>query len=245
MMTKSPLLDDKGRPEFMVLLGLLPPYALSDVKSAYRVKAMETHPDRGGSRDDFIKIHEAYKQAMEYVQVTGDRRRWIADHVEVHLRQQEVAAEIKRLGGRAEFEEVEWLKPHVGDFIILADRLRGIQLQNTAADDTFLNLLAGEPSRVPYLTELNLAGTRITDQGLQALKSLELLRRLDLSGTRVTNRGFQSVVRSLASLEWVGMDGTGIGWLARWRLRGLLRGRQAERRRMKLLIPRFETSQGA
>lgn len=244
-MTKPPLRDDKGRPDFMVLLGLLPPYSLSDVKSAYRVKAMETHPDRGGARDDFIQINEAYKQAMEYVQVTGDRRRWIADQVECHLRQEEVAAEVKRLGGRTEFEEIEWLKPFVGDFIVLADRLRVIQLQNTAADDAFLTLLTGQPPRTPYLIELNLARTRITDQGLQALPGLELLRRLDLSGTRVTNRGFQALVRSLPSLEWVGMGGTGVGWLARWRLRGLLRRRQAERRRMKMLMPKMEATGSA
>jgi hypothetical protein len=236
-MIRTPFSDDKCRPAFMVTLGLLPPYTLSDVKSAFRVKALETHPDRGGAKADFMKIHEAYNQAMEYVQFTGDRRRWIADQVECHLRQQEVAAEVERLGGQTEFEEPDWMMPCVGDFVVLADRLRVIKLQNTAADDAFLAFLAGQSPRAPYLTDLNLAGASVTDKGLQELRGLRQLRRLDLSGTRVTSRRLQAAVRSLTSLEWVGVAGSGVGWLSRWRLHGLLRGREAEHRRMRLFIP--------
>lgn len=236
-MMKAPFSEGTDRPEFMATLGLLPPYTLSDVKSAYRTKAMATHPDRGGAPEDFIKIHEAYKRAQDYVQFIGDRRKWIADQVECHLRQQELTAEVERLGGRTNIEEAIWLKPYVGDFALLADRLRVVHLQGSAADDAFLTFLSEQPCRAPYLTELNLAGTPITDKGLQALTGFDLLRRLDLSGTRVTSRGFQSVVRSLPSLEWVGVAGSGVGWLMRWRLNGLLRGRKAERRRMKLLMP--------
>jgi curved DNA-binding protein CbpA len=236
-MKTAPFRVDPGRPEFMATLGLLPPYTLHDVKAAYRIKAFENHPDRGGVPADFMKVHEAYKRATEYVQISGDRRGWIADQVETHLRQQEVAAEVQRLGGQTEFEETDWLKHYVGDFAQLADRLRVIRLQDTAADDAFLHLLAEQPPRTPYLMELSLAGTRITDKGLQALKGLELLRRLDLSGTKVTNRGVQAAIRSLPSLEWVGVAGLPVGWLPRWRLRALLRGREAERKRMQLLSP--------
>ena len=131
-MISTPISDDKCRPAFMVTLGLLPPYTLSDVQSAFRVKALDTHPDRGGAKADFLKIHEAYDQAMEYVRFTGDRRRWIANQVECHLRQQEVAAEVERLGGQTEFEQPAWAMPCVGDFAVLADRLCVIELQNTA-----------------------------------------------------------------------------------------------------------------
>jgi hypothetical protein len=244
-MTNSPNNNDAGRPEFMATLGLLPPYTLSDVKAAYRVKALETHPDRGGTNADFIRIHEAYKRAMEYVEFTGDRRKWIADQVECHLRQREVAAEVERLGGRTQFEEVGWLQHHVGDFAQLAERLRVIRLQGTTADDSFLALLAGKPPRTPYLTELNLAGTQITDAGLQRLAGFDLLRRLDISDTRVTNNGFQAVVESLPALEWVGVAGSKVGWLSRWRSRALLRGREAERRRLKLLMRTVETAASA
>jgi hypothetical protein len=244
-MTQLPFSNDAGRPEFMITLGLLPPYTFSDVKSAYRAKAMETHPDRGGATADFIKVHEAYKRALEYVQITGDRRSWIADQVECHLRQQEVVAEVERLGGRTEFQGVDWLKNLVGDFAQLADRLRVIDLQNTPADDAFLTFLVKHPPRAPYLMELNLAGTQITDKGLQALTGMEMLRRLDVSGTKVTNRGVKKAVGSLTSLEWVGVSGSGVGWLLRWRLRSLQRGREAERSRLKLMMPPVDKSESA
>lgn len=229
--------DDTNRPEFMAILGLLPPYTSEDVKAAYRVKAMETHPDRGGASADFIKVHEAYKRATEYVQISGDRRRWIADQVESHMRQQEAVVEVSRLGGQCEFEEAAWLKGYVGDFAQLAERLRAIRLPNTATDDAFLTFLAQQPLRTPHLTELSLAGTRVTDKGLPALAGLELLRKLDLSGTRVTPRGVQAAVRSLPALEWVGVAGLRFGFLSRWRLRVLLRRREAERIRLKSLAP--------
>jgi hypothetical protein len=229
----------------MVTLGLLPPYTYSDVKSAYRAKAMETHPDRGGASADFMKVHEAYKRALEYIQITGDRRSWIADQVEIHLRQQEVAAEVERLGGRTEFQEVNWLKNLVGDFAQLADRLRVIDLQNTAADDAFLNFLVEQPSRAPYLMQLNLAGTRTTDKGLQLLTGFEMLLRLDVSGTKVTDLGVKKAIGSLTSLEWVGVSGSRVGWLLRWRLRSLQRGREAERRRLKLMMPTVDKSESA
>jgi hypothetical protein len=236
-MMRTPINEVQGRPDFMVALGLLPPYTLSDVKSAYRTKALATHPDRGGTSDDFIKIHQAYQQAMEYVAYTGDRRRWIADQVDCHLRQREVVHAVERLGGRIEFEQADWLKPHVGDFILLAERLRVISVPKTGADDAFLTFLAERPRRAPYLTELNLAGTCITDKGLQELTEFDLLRRLDLSGTKATKQGIQAAVKSLPSLEWIGMAGSQVGWLSRWRMHRLLRGREARKRVLRLMIP--------
>jgi hypothetical protein len=72
---------------------------------------------------------------------------------------------------------------------------------------------------------------------LHTLTGLELLRRLDLSRTKVTNRRVQAAIRSLPALEWVGVAGLRVGWLSRWRLRALLRGREAQRKRLQLLSP--------
>jgi hypothetical protein len=232
----NPSSNGQCRPDFMVTLGLLPPYALSDVMAAFRLKALETHPDRGGTKAEFMKIHEAYNQAVEFVRFDGDRRKWIAEQVECHLRQQEVVAGVERLGGRIEFQEPGWMGPCVGDFIALADRLSVVKLQNTSADDAFLGFLAGPTPRAPYLTDLNLAGTRVTDKGLQELTGLSLLQRLDLSGTKVTSRGLGALVESLTSLEWVGVAGSGVSWFSRRRLRSLLNGRAGEHRRMRLLL---------
>ncbi len=226
---------DSGRPEFMATLSLLPPYNLDDIKLAYRAKVLETHPDRGGTIGEFLKVQEAYERAVDYVAYCGDRRQWIADHVDSYLRQQEAAVEARRLGGQVEFEEVEWLKPSLGDFAWLAERLRVIRLGDTAADDAFLAFLAQVPPRTPYLTELDLAGTRITDQGLQALTALTLLQRLDLSGTRVTWHGVSAAVEALPDLDKVGLTGISIGWLSHWRLQASLRRRRAENERRRLL----------
>jgi hypothetical protein len=35
----------------------------SEIKSAFRKKAMEAHPDRGGSDEEFRKVHMAYEFA--------------------------------------------------------------------------------------------------------------------------------------------------------------------------------------
>ena len=36
------------------------------IKSAYRRQAMQHHPDLGGSRETFLKIHEAYEKLVEW-----------------------------------------------------------------------------------------------------------------------------------------------------------------------------------
>jgi len=41
------------RPEFMVRLGLAPPYTVEDVKAAYRDQTKRVHPDHGGSAQEF------------------------------------------------------------------------------------------------------------------------------------------------------------------------------------------------
>ncbi len=226
---------DAGPLEYMTTLSLLPPYSLDDVKSAYRAKALETHPDRGGTIGEFLKIQEAYERAVEYVTYCGDHRKWIADHVDFYLRQSEAAAAVRRLGGQVEFEEVDWLRHSVGDFAWLAERLRTIRLRKTAADDDFLAFLVEEPSRTPYLFELDLAGTPISDKGLEALASLSLLQRLDVSGTQVTGPALAAVVDALPTLEEVGLAGISIGWLPHWRLNASLRRRRAENERRSLL----------
>jgi hypothetical protein len=209
-----------SRPECMAILGLLPPYTLDDVKAAYRVKVMEAHPDRGGDVAQFLKIEDAYLQAIEYVNFRGDRRGWIAGQVEPYLRQQEVAAEVERRGGKAEYEQTDWLKRSFGDgFAMLADRLRIIRLRGTGADDAFLSYLGEEPKKTPYLVELDLAGSRITDQGLPGLAHFEVLKRLNLAGTAVTENGLRAVLETLSSLKWLNLADTGVGWLPRWRLR--------------------------
>jgi hypothetical protein len=204
----------------MAILGLLPPYTLEDVKAAYRVKVMEAHPDRGGDVAEFLKIEDAYLQAIEYVNFRGDRRGWIAAQVEPYLRQHEVAVEVERRGGKAEYEQTDWLKRSFGDgFSQLAERLRVIRLRGPGADDAFLTYLGEQPKKTPYLIELDLAGSRITDQGLPGLTHFEVLKRLNLAGTAVTEHGLEGLLGTLSALKWLNLVDTKVSWLSRWRLR--------------------------
>ena len=60
---------DLHRPGFAIVLGLLPPYTVEDVKRAYRDKVKDAHPDRGGDRDDFDRIQKAFEEAGAYSEV--------------------------------------------------------------------------------------------------------------------------------------------------------------------------------
>jgi DnaJ domain len=51
-------------------LGICPPASLDDIKAAYRRKALEAHPDRGGSPSDFQAIESAYRQLLREAQVS-------------------------------------------------------------------------------------------------------------------------------------------------------------------------------
>jgi hypothetical protein len=228
---------DPNRPEFMVTLGLLPPFTRDELEAAYRSRVWTTHPDRGGAVADFLKVQEAYDRALEYVRFHDSRRAWIAAQGEVFVRQQQAADEVLRLKGRPEFEEIDWLRQSLGDgFAMLAERLRGIHLENTEADDAFLSFLAGPPPHAPHLLELNLAGTRITDTGLQALSGFTLLKKLNLSRTRVSGAGIGALLKRLPDLELVEMQGTAAGLWSRWRLQRLLRRRRAESERRKVVL---------
>ena len=43
------------------MLGLLPTATLEEVKTAYREKVKERHPDQGGTVPEFIQLQEAYE----------------------------------------------------------------------------------------------------------------------------------------------------------------------------------------
>jgi hypothetical protein len=207
------------RPEFMATLGLLPPYSPEDVRMAYRTKALLAHPDRGGSASEFVKLHEAYERAREYAAFYASRRQWLGVQVEHYLRQEDVVAEVRRLGGQVELETLGWLHRWIGeDFAAVTERLRGVRLRGLADGDAALNYLAAHKPALQYLASLDLAGTRLSDEALLRLGGLEVLRRLDLAGTPVSGRGLR-VLRALPELEWLNLGGTSVGLWGRWRLR--------------------------
>src|SRR5262245_28619316 len=174
----------RDRPPFMAVLGLLPPYELADVKAAYRDKVLAAHPDRGGDPADFVRLKQAYDQAVQYATFLGDRRGWIAAQVEPYLQQEAVIAEVLRRGGRVEVERFPWMEKSWGDgFPLLAQRLRNVYVRDMADGDSFLAFLADH--RPAYLVGLDVAGSRVSCKGVRRLAGHEVIRRLDVSGTDV------------------------------------------------------------
>jgi hypothetical protein len=209
--------DPVQRPDCMVELGLLPPYVMEDVREAYRQKALGTHPDRGGDAAAFSRLSKAYDRALEYVRFQGDRRAWIANQVEWHLLQEEVAAEIRSRNGEVEFEHMDWVKASWGDgFEVLASRLRTVRMRGLRDGDAFLAYLGSR--QLPYLTGLDLAGSHITDAGLRSLATFAVMQWLDLSETQVTFSGLRAALDQWPALTRLNVKGTGLGCLRRWLL---------------------------
>src|SRR5262249_10206602 len=139
--------------------------------------------------------------------------------VERYAVQEAVVAEVRRRGGQVEVEKFDWVRHSVGDdFAALTDRLRGIRVRDQADGDGFLAFLAGHPLALESLSWLDLAGCRISDDGLQHVGLAENLKRLNLARTPVSKHGLE-VLQALPQLERINLGGTAVGWLSRCRLR--------------------------
>lgn len=53
------------------LLGLPSVASIAEIKSAYRRKAVECHPDKGGEHTSMVKLNAAYELAVEYAAWRG------------------------------------------------------------------------------------------------------------------------------------------------------------------------------
>ena len=60
--------DDRRDPATAAFaeLGVPATATLDEVKSAYRQKVKEVHPDQGGDEDDFKRVREAYTTAKQH-----------------------------------------------------------------------------------------------------------------------------------------------------------------------------------
>jgi len=53
------------------MLGLPSVASMDEIKSAYRRKAVEFHPDRGGDHMSMVRLNAAYEAAVEYAACRG------------------------------------------------------------------------------------------------------------------------------------------------------------------------------
>ena len=53
--------DWEAEDENYSILGLKKSASQEDIKNAFRQKAKETHPDRGGKKEDFQRVRQAYE----------------------------------------------------------------------------------------------------------------------------------------------------------------------------------------
>jgi hypothetical protein len=211
------------RPEFMVRLGLIPPYTVDDVKQAYLEKARSLHPDHGGSTADFVAIQDAFEQATQYAKFRESRLHWLSSQVERYANQERVVEELERRGARVVIEPVDWLTRSFGvDFAQVADKLVGVEADGAAANDELIEYLAVEHGALTDLRRLTLAEGTLSETAVMRIGALRNLRELDLHGTPVTRRGL-AAVEYLPELRRLNLRGTGVGWLARWRLGRKLR----------------------
>ncbi|MBX7167416.1 MAG: J domain-containing protein [Pirellulales bacterium] len=201
------------RPEFLAALGLLPPCTPDDVKQAFLHKVKAVHPDRGGTREQFIALEEHYQRALEYAQFFESRRRWIGSAVERFIVHEACLADVARWGGHVELEQIDWLIHEIGeDFAQLHERIVGIDLSALPVGDAELETLAQEHlASLSALRRLDLSGTLVTDEGLEVLLHFVSLQQVALDGTDVG--GAVRQLAELPRLNWLGVRDTRVGWL--------------------------------
>jgi hypothetical protein len=96
-------------------------------------------------------------------------------------------------------EDVRSVVESLGGYVSVSNR-RGqldVELGGTNVDDESLRMLEPKLLVLPDLVEVNLYGTKITDEGLKYLSELTSLQVLQLRGTRVTERGVQNLQKQL------------------------------------------------
>ncbi len=62
------------------VLGVYPGDDLSEIKARYRLLASQAHPDKGGDREEFERIHEAYLALQPDSLVDADGRVLVKGH---------------------------------------------------------------------------------------------------------------------------------------------------------------------
>src|SRR5262249_1373776 len=115
--------------------------------------------------------------------------------------------------------KVGWAHDALGDYATLLERIRRLDFHAQTGADALCEFLAGHAAELQWVTEIDFSQSDLSDSGLANVGKFDLraLNPLNLAKTRVTPRGIQAV--SLAPhLEWLKLAGVHVGLLARWSL---------------------------
>lgn len=208
----------ENRPEFMRALGLLPPYAIEDVESAYAEKLARLQQE--GTSGELAKnsLRAAYDSALDFARFRESRRGWMGEHIERYTARQAVTERILEAGGRFVLQdEGRYLWLYGPDFAQIMRQLVYVELAGPGVTDASLDILSDEQI-ANEIVVLELRGSAISDAGLLGIGHLQRLRCLDLAKTAITGKSFQTLC-SFRHLEWIQLHGTGIGFWTRRRLR--------------------------
>jgi hypothetical protein len=199
------------RPEFMIALGLAPPYAIEDVKQAYRDKVKEAHPDHGGSIEAFKAVQEAFERAQAYLEFRADRRGWIAAKMGHYGALQEAIERLQRFGAEVTTHSPGWLAQSFGDFAQLTETVNTIRLVGPADGDAFIRTMLADQAALRELETLELPKCQLTDDAVLSLATFQQLKQLDLSHTTITSRALD-VIDTIESLRSINLESTAVGW---------------------------------
>jgi hypothetical protein len=226
-MSAPPLIhrDADGRPDFMAVLGVAPPYVEDDVKQAYFAKAKELHPDHGGNAHDFDALHKAFQQAQQYLEFRRDSRGWIAKQMDGYLHSRQLIDQLENLGANVETTMIDWLQRSFGDFAELTDSIIGIRLENSQHAEQMIDVMVANRDALERLTRLEMPGCRLGDEHALKLALFQQLRHLDLSDTQISNVAIE-LVDELAALKSFNVTGTNVGWWTKRKLASLMGHRQ-------------------
>lgn len=214
-----------GRPDFMVVLGLGPPYAAEDVKAAYLAKVKEVHPDHGGTVDAFNELQAAYEQAKHYLDFRSDRRQWIANQMADYLQVGEVAERLEAFGADITNDAIDWLKQSFGDFAQLTEAITAIRLVDSENAEAMIDYMVEHKDSLGRLTRLELPGCQLSDEAVMQLEVFQQLEHLDLSRTPITKDALW-IVDSILDLESIDISDTRISWWTRRKVRSVMQKRQ-------------------
>lgn len=218
-------MSEDGRPDFMVILGLAPPYAAEDVKAAYLSKAKKLHPDHGGTAEEFTTLQAAYDQAKHYLNFRSDRRQWIANQMDDYLKVGEVVERLEQFGAKVTNATIDWLQQSFGDFAQLTESITAVTLVDSERADEMIYYMVGQQGILGRLTHLELPGCQVSDQAVLQLEAFQQLEHLDLSRTSITKDALW-VVDAIPDLESIDISDTSIGWWTRRKVRSVMQKRQ-------------------